>query len=132
MAISLSGRIRHNVLQFTGKVLLMIRNLGVAWRPAMIILACCGAMLGLSGGPAQARIFVGIGIPFYGPGSIRRLITIRRRCTTRLHRLLRAAARLHAATDGAYANRRPDLSCQRVCLPNGSSGGAWKRLLLPG
>ena len=30
--------------------------------------ALCATMLGFAGGPAQARVFVGIGLPFYGPG----------------------------------------------------------------
>jgi hypothetical protein len=37
-------------------------------RRATVAVALCGAMVGLSGGPAHARVFVGIGIPFYGPG----------------------------------------------------------------
>jgi hypothetical protein len=28
----------------------------------------CAVMVGLASNPAQARVFVGIGIPFYGPG----------------------------------------------------------------
>jgi hypothetical protein len=28
----------------------------------------CAAMVGLAGSQARARVFVGIGIPFYGPG----------------------------------------------------------------
>ena len=32
------------------------------------VLALCAAIIGVSGGSAQARVFVGIGIPFYGPG----------------------------------------------------------------
>jgi len=30
--------------------------------------ALCVAFLGMAGGSAEARVFVGIGIPFYGPG----------------------------------------------------------------
>lgn len=37
-------------------------------RRATIALALCAAFIGLTGAPAQARVFVGIGVPFYGPG----------------------------------------------------------------
>jgi len=37
-------------------------------RRTSIALAVLVAMAGWAGGPAQARVFVGIGIPFYGPG----------------------------------------------------------------
>ncbi|HET6308437.1 MAG TPA: hypothetical protein VFG12_14705 [Rhodopila sp.] len=30
--------------------------------------ALCAAIVGLAGRPADARVFVGIGVPFYGPG----------------------------------------------------------------
>ncbi|MEA2729624.1 MAG: hypothetical protein QOF70_4099 [Acetobacteraceae bacterium] len=43
------------------KFLLVVRRTTVA---AVV----CAAMVGLVSGPAQARVFVGIGIPFYGPG----------------------------------------------------------------
>jgi hypothetical protein len=37
-------------------------------RRAFVAMALCAAMIGLADRPAQARVFVGIGIPFYGPG----------------------------------------------------------------
>jgi hypothetical protein len=37
-------------------------------RRAIIALALCAAMLGLAGSPAHARVFIGLGIPFYAPG----------------------------------------------------------------
>jgi hypothetical protein len=33
-----------------------------------VALVLCTAFVGLASGPAQARVFVGIGVPFYGPG----------------------------------------------------------------
>ncbi|WP_428492628.1 hypothetical protein [Rhodopila sp.] len=39
-------------------------------RHAMLALAPCAALLGLAAAPAHARVFVGIGIPFYGPGFV--------------------------------------------------------------
>jgi hypothetical protein len=33
-----------------------------------VAIAVCAAFVGLVAGPASARVFVGIGIPFYGPG----------------------------------------------------------------
>ncbi len=38
-------------------------------RPATVAIALCGrCSLGLAGSPAHAGVFVGVGIPFYGPG----------------------------------------------------------------
>jgi hypothetical protein len=37
-------------------------------RRAAVAMALCAAMVGLAGSPAQARVFVGIGFPFIGPG----------------------------------------------------------------
>jgi hypothetical protein len=37
-------------------------------RRITVALALCAALIGLASSPAQARVFVGIGIPFYGPG----------------------------------------------------------------
>jgi hypothetical protein len=37
-------------------------------RRVTIVAALCAAMVGLAGSSAHARVFVGIGIPFYGPG----------------------------------------------------------------
>lgn len=44
------------------KTLLVLRRAAVA-------VALCVAMVGLAGSsPAQARVWIGIGVPFYGPG----------------------------------------------------------------
>ena len=37
-------------------------------RRAAAALALCAALAGFASHPAQARVFVGVGIPFYGPG----------------------------------------------------------------
>jgi hypothetical protein len=37
-------------------------------RRTIVTVTLCAAMVGLAGSPAHARVFVGIGIPFYGPG----------------------------------------------------------------
>jgi hypothetical protein len=37
-------------------------------RHATVAIALCVAFVGLAASPANARVFVGIGIPFYGPG----------------------------------------------------------------
>ena len=37
-------------------------------RRATVAVALCAAMMGLAGSPAQARVFIGLGVPFYGPG----------------------------------------------------------------
>lgn len=39
-----------------------------ALRRTTVAAALCAAAVGLAGSPAHARVFVGIGIPFYGPG----------------------------------------------------------------
>jgi hypothetical protein len=36
-------------------------------RRATVALALCAAMVGLSGAPAHARVWIGFGFPFYGP-----------------------------------------------------------------
>lgn len=40
----------------------------VLFRRLAIAMIVCGALVGWGAGPAEARIFVGIGVPFYGPG----------------------------------------------------------------
>ena len=37
-------------------------------RRATFAVALCAAMVGLTGNPAHARVFIGLGVPFYGPG----------------------------------------------------------------
>jgi hypothetical protein len=37
-------------------------------RHTAVALAVCAAVAGLAASPADARVFFGIGIPFYGPG----------------------------------------------------------------
>ena len=37
-------------------------------RRATVAVVFCAAMVGLAGNPAQARVFIGLGVPFYGPG----------------------------------------------------------------
>jgi hypothetical protein len=37
-------------------------------RRATVAMVLCAAVAGLTANPAHARVFVGIGIPFYGPG----------------------------------------------------------------
>jgi hypothetical protein len=46
----------------------MTSKLQLVLRRAIVAAAACAAIVGFTGGPAQARVFVGIGIPFYGPG----------------------------------------------------------------
>ena len=46
---------------------MMSASLNIRCRIA-VTAALCAAFCGLAGGPAQARVFVGIGVPFYGPG----------------------------------------------------------------
>jgi len=36
-------------------------------RQTTVVVALCAAMVGLTVSPAHARVFIGIGIPFYGP-----------------------------------------------------------------
>jgi hypothetical protein len=46
----------------------MISQSLLVFRRLTVAMALCAAMVGLAGSPAQARVFVGFGIPFYGPG----------------------------------------------------------------
>jgi hypothetical protein len=46
----------------------MIRKIHLVAGRLAIAAALCTAMIGVAGRPADARVFVGIGIPFYGPG----------------------------------------------------------------
>jgi hypothetical protein len=43
---------------------------GSVFRRAIVVVVLCAAMVGLAGVPAQARVFIGVGIPFpgYYPG----------------------------------------------------------------
>jgi hypothetical protein len=55
-------------LQFSGRVRsMMSKSLSILRRTA-IALTLFATVMGLAGSPAQARVFVGIGIPFFGPG----------------------------------------------------------------
>jgi hypothetical protein len=38
------------------------------WRRLAVASALCATFAGLASNPAHARVFVGFGIPFYGPG----------------------------------------------------------------
>jgi hypothetical protein len=40
----------------------------LALRRASVAVALCAAIVGLASSPAQARVFIGFGFPFYGPG----------------------------------------------------------------
>lgn len=40
----------------------------VMLRRAVVAVCLVIAMVGLAAGPAHARVFIGLGIPFYGPG----------------------------------------------------------------
>lgn len=46
--------------------LLVLRDVAVRW--VFPVVALFAAIVGLAGSPASARVFVGVGIPFYGPG----------------------------------------------------------------
>lgn len=46
----------------------MVSKISFLLRQATVAMALCAAMVGLTASPAHARVFVGIGIPFYGPG----------------------------------------------------------------
>jgi hypothetical protein len=37
-------------------------------RRATVAIALCATFVGLAASPAHARVFIGVGIPFYGPG----------------------------------------------------------------
>jgi hypothetical protein len=47
--------------------LMMSQSLLVV-RRALVAVSLCAVMVGLAGNPAQARVFIGIGVPFFGPG----------------------------------------------------------------
>jgi hypothetical protein len=38
------------------------------WRRLTVVLVVCAAFMGVTSPPADARVFVGFGVPFYGPG----------------------------------------------------------------
>ncbi len=46
----------------------MMWKVAAILRRTAVAVILCGALVGLSGPSAEARVFVGIGIPFYGPG----------------------------------------------------------------
>jgi hypothetical protein len=46
----------------------MMSGSRLVFHRAAVAVALCAAMVGLASSSAQARVFVGIGIPFYGPG----------------------------------------------------------------
>ena len=46
----------------------MTGNLVSMLRRALVALAVFGAMAGSAGTPAQARVWVGVGVPLWGPG----------------------------------------------------------------
>ncbi len=46
----------------------MMSRAGGVLRQTVIATTLCAGLIGLGGSPALARVFVGIGIPFYGPG----------------------------------------------------------------
>ena len=37
-------------------------------RRTRVVAAVCAAMVGLAANPANARVFIGFGVPFFGPG----------------------------------------------------------------
>jgi hypothetical protein len=55
-------------LQSSGSMSVMMSKSLLVLRRAAVAVALCAAMVGLAGSPAQARVFIGIGVPFYGPG----------------------------------------------------------------
>lgn len=55
-------------LQTAGRVSFMMSESRFGLRRVVFSVAICAAMVGLVSGPAQARVFIGLGIPFYGPG----------------------------------------------------------------
>jgi hypothetical protein len=55
-------------LQSSGRVRGMITKILLVSGRAIVAIALCASMVGVAGRPAAARIFVGIGIPFFGPG----------------------------------------------------------------
>jgi hypothetical protein len=54
-------------LQFSGRVRTMVSRMSLIIRQTTVVVALCAAMVGLTVSPAHARVFIGIGIPFYGP-----------------------------------------------------------------
>ncbi|MEA2775897.1 MAG: hypothetical protein QOF90_1303 [Acetobacteraceae bacterium] len=56
------------MLQSSGRAQIMVSRIPLIMRQAAVAGLLCAAMVGLTGSPAHARVFVGIGIPFYGPG----------------------------------------------------------------
>lgn len=55
-------------LQWHGRVGRMKSLFPVSFRRALLLGAVTAAVAGLAANPAQARIFVGVGVPFYGFG----------------------------------------------------------------
>jgi len=53
-------------LQSPGRVVAMMSNSLLVLRRAIAAVALCAAMVGFAGSPAQARVFIGVGIPFPG------------------------------------------------------------------
>jgi hypothetical protein len=45
----------------------MVSSIPLFVRRAAVAMTLCAAMVGLAGSPAHARVFIGIGFPFYGP-----------------------------------------------------------------
>jgi hypothetical protein len=54
-------------LQFTGRVRVIMSAFMRLIGRAAVALTLCVAFQGLTGSAAQARVFVSIGVPFYGP-----------------------------------------------------------------
>jgi hypothetical protein len=52
----------------SGRVGIMMAPSGQSLQRVMVAIVLCAAFFGLAARPASARVFVGIGIPFYGPG----------------------------------------------------------------
>jgi hypothetical protein len=46
----------------------MLRRALAAVAQTVAAVVLCAAMVGLAGTPAQARVWIGFGVPFYGPG----------------------------------------------------------------
>jgi len=53
--------------EFSGRVQIIMSAFMRFIGRATFAMALCAAFVGLIGSPAQARVFVGIGVPFYGP-----------------------------------------------------------------
>jgi hypothetical protein len=54
-------------LQSPGRVHIVMSTFTRFVGRTTVAMALCATFVGLAGSPAQARVFVGIGIPFYGP-----------------------------------------------------------------